>query len=204
MKKTYYFHLLVDGNIIENHPELIIAKTKDLGLGFDEKLLEYSQTSLLSVWPDNISVFITGTEPMDLVLCTPWMEMVSERAKNIMERYPLDQVEFLPITVYDEEGKEFSKMKYWVLHVYKIIADALDWETTKWLDPSPPSKDDPWARGKIIIPSFFIEKVRNEDLFRCEVAGKVNSSLYISAGLKRALTKEGSTIGMDFSPARTT
>jgi len=203
MDKTSVYELIQNFNLLTDKKELLNAETKELDLGFDERLLTFGRTSLQNSWPKNVPVYVTGTEPIDLIMCSPWMDLISERAKSIVEGFPLIDVEFLPVDTYDEFGNKYTRMNYWVLHVYNVIEDGLDWESTVWTKSTPPRKGENLLHVGIIKPALYLEKVQNQHLFRVEGFRGVYPGLYISSGLRRALRKEKCALGMDFTPIRT-
>ncbi|NTV36683.1 MAG: hypothetical protein HGA53_06990 [Anaerolineaceae bacterium] len=203
MKKDYLVYWVVhDGNLFEDYPELICATKTDIDPNFDQKQLVFGRGRIGQGWPEDVLVFVSGTKPVDLLLCTPYLEIVSERAMKIIKELAPDEVEFLPVRVFHEDGKPYVAMKYWGINVLSIL-DALDWEHTTWTEPIPPNKDDPLAALSIIKPCLFADKVENHHFFRLIVTSRVYSSKYVSRELKRRLEKEKYVVGIEFGPIKT-
>jgi hypothetical protein len=204
MKKIHLAYWIVNEfSLFEDHPELIFSNRTVINPEFDQKKLMFERNSLFHVWPHDVRVYVAGNEPVDLLLCTAYMEIVSERAKRIIEELARAEVEFLPISVYQDDGNPYAPMNYWVLHVMTFL-DALDWENTMWTKPPPPDKNRLPASIGIIKPCLKTQVIENHHIYGLEVAGKIRSGKYVSPTLKDALTKSGCSIGIVFSPVKTT
>lgn len=202
MGKQYLVYWVIhDGDLFENHPELICATQTNITPNFDQKQLVFGQGKISKSWPEDVSVLVSGTEPVDFLLCTPYIEIVSSRAKDVIEDLANDEVEFLPVEVFFEDGKPYMSMKYWAINIL-LTLDALDWEQTIWTDPSPPRRDDPLAALSIIKPCLFAKNIENHHFFRIRVASRVDSPKYISRELKQRLENKKFVLGMEFGPIK--
>jgi hypothetical protein len=195
------FWLIHDGYIHDDNPELIYVP-KVVHPNFNEDLLSNGEGRLQSVWPRDISFYITGDQPVDLLLCTPRIDLISNRAKEVVERINREDVEFLPVQVCNTNGKPFLKMSYWVINVLSVV-DALDWNNSRWTKTSPPSRDAPMVYMDLIKPCIYANKIQSMDFFQIIVADKKSYEKYISKRLKKELQKSGCTIGMEFTPIKT-
>ncbi|HNS38492.1 MAG TPA: hypothetical protein PKM01_11970, partial [Anaerolineaceae bacterium] len=202
MGKQYLVYWVIhDGDLFENHPELICATQTNITPNFDQKQLVFGQGKISKSWPEDVSVLVSGTEPVDFLLCTPYIEIVSNRAKDVIEDLANDEVEFLPVEVFFEDGKPYMPMKYWAINIL-LTLDALDWEQTIWTDPSPPRRDNPLAALSIIKPCLLAKNIENHHFFRIRVASRVDSPKYISRELKQRLENKKFVLGMEFGPIK--
>lgn len=195
------YWLVHDGELFEKHRELILPTRVDRP-EFDEKQLTFGRGSIRNIWPEDVKIFVIGSQSVDLLLCTPHINIVSDRAREVIQNLAPDDVEFLPVKVFGQNGKEYNQMAYWAIYVLRVV-DPLDWVHTKWTTPFSPSKDDPSAYMKIIKPCFFADKIRDINFFRLEVGGKIRGSMYISSVLADAVTTSGCSVGMEFTPIKT-
>lgn len=203
MKKEYLAYWLVaDGDIVEDHPEFI-SVTKSENLDFDYGQLAFGRSRLSNTWPDHFKIFISGNEPVDFLYCSPYVNAVSDRVKRIISTIAKNDVEFLPVQVVYENGNPYTQLEYWVLNILTVV-DALYWQNTKWTTPTPPGLTDPLAHSKILQPCLYANKIKNANLFRLEVAGKITGSRFVSLLIKRELEKSGNTVGIEFAPVMTT
>lgn len=203
MKKEYLAYWLVaDGDFVEDHPEFI-SVTKTEKPDFDYGQLAFGRERLGNTWPDHFKVSVAGKLPVDFLYCSPYVNAVSERVKQIISPIAAQDVEFLPIQVEHENGNAYTQMDYWVLNILPVV-DALYWQNTKWTTPTPPGLTDPLAHTKILQPCLYANKIKNTNLFRLEVAGKITGSRFISLAIKRELEKSGNTVGIEFAPVMTT
>jgi len=204
MNKTKVYKLIHDAYVDdEYHDAILVPKKGTKFSNFDEKLISFGRGSLKALWPQDLTVNVTGTQPVDFMFCTAYIEAVSERAKMVIETLsPLD-VEFYPLDVFSEDGKPFNSMKYWAIYIMTIL-DALDWENTMWKETIPPARNDPKAFMSFIRPCLIESKIKDTNIFRIEVAGETTSGKFVSNKLRTALKKEGCAIGMDFGQVKTT
>lgn len=202
-KKYNAYWLLNDFNLLEDRLELIRVAKPEISTNFNEFLLNSGNTRMIDIWPKDVYIPIQGYIPVDLLICTPYIEAVSDAAKWVITKMAQEEIEFLPIRVYDENGNPYTKTNYWVINILTVI-DAIDWVNTRWFSKTPPRKDDPNAQMDIIKPCLINSKIIGHNIFLIKVAEKVNRSIYLSYSLMNELTKEGCAVGMEFSPIKTT
>ncbi|MEL7590045.1 MAG: DUF1629 domain-containing protein [Anaerolineaceae bacterium] len=203
MKINKVYKLLHDAYVYDSYPGAFLVPKNGIKYSrFDEKLISFGRGSLKNLWPQDMTVNITGITPVDYLFCSVNIDAVSDHARTVIEKIsPLD-VEFFPLDVIDEDGMPIIKTKYWVINVLTII-DALDWDNTKWTTGKPPTKKDPTAFLSIIKPCLIESKINGRNIFRIEVANQTTSGKFISHFLRKSLEKEGCTIGMDFGQIKT-
>jgi hypothetical protein len=203
MENDYLVYCLVnDSYIFDDNPDLI-SIPKVVKPEFDQKLFSYGKGRLATIWPKNITFYINGNQPVDLLLCTPHIEIVSDRAKNVIEGISQDDIEFLPVNIQYISGEPYKKMRYWAINVLTII-DALDWENSKWTKTPTPNMNDPMAYMALTVPSMNTNKIINHKFFRIIIGEKIIGRKYLSLVMKKELEKSGFTIGMQFTPIKTT
>jgi hypothetical protein len=203
MKREYpAYWLVADGDIVEDHPEFI-SVTKTEIPNFDYGQLAFGRDRLANTWPDHFKVFVSGNEPVDFLYCSPYVNAVSDQVREIISPIAAHDVEFLPIQVVHENGIAYTQMVYWVLNILTVV-NALYWPNTKWTTSTPPDLTDSMAHAKILQPCLYANKIKNANLFRLEVAGKITGSRFISLAIKRELEKSGNTVGIEFAPVMTT
>lgn len=203
MKNCKAYHLLHDAYYDETYTEaIIVPKNGTRYSHFDERLISFGRGSLKTLWPSDLTVSVTGKKPVDYLFCSAYIDAVSERVRNVIQKIaPLD-VEFFPLDVFFEDGRPFSTMKYWAIYVLPIV-DALDWANTIWSTENTPARNDPTAFLSIIKPRLIESRIIDKNIFRIEVASKITSGTYISHLVKTSLIKAGCTIGMDFGQIKT-
>lgn len=203
MKNDHKVYWIINNSyLFENHPEYIRSSKIVVGENFDEKRLCFDRGPIGSDWPGSVQVLVNGTEPVDLLLCSPYIEIVSDRVRIIIQELSPEEVEFLPVNVFQTNGQAYKAMKYWAINILTIL-DVLSWDDTVWVGPTPPQKDDPMAVLAIIKPRFFDIGIRDHHIFRYEVNGKIRPGWYISIELMRRLRKQKCTIGFEFGPILT-
>lgn len=204
MKKEYLVYDIVPNSyMFEDHPEFISRIKTEINPEFDQFKVSFGRKRILEDWPKNVTVYFSGWRNSDYGYCTPYIQIVSDRAKRIIEEVAEDQVEFLPVKSVFEDPKADQSMKFWAINVINIV-DALDWDSTVWSKSPPPSREDPDAYSWIIKPCFYSNKIINQHIFRYEVNGNVKSSFYVSNELRQRLIKAKCFIGIEFAPVKTT
>lgn len=198
--KVYW--VVHDGNFLNAHPEYILEEKVIINPSFNDKRLNFDRGSIMKDWPDGVSIYVSGSKPVDLLLCSPYIDIVSDRARQIFQELAPGEIEFLPVQVYQTNGRPFEAMQYWAIHVLTVL-DALAWDETVWVTPVPPQRDDPTAFMSIIKPVFYENKLGNHKVFRFEVNGQVRSGWYVTKDVKEALVKEKCFIGIEFYPVKT-
>jgi hypothetical protein len=199
MKTNFVYWLVFKGSLFDDSPELIQAERVE-DFGFDETRHCFEAKSLTSIWPKDFAIYITGQKTVDYLRCSAYYEIVSDRVRKVIESISKNEVEFLPVKLYQDKNIEFPE-KFWVPNILCTI-DALDWENTKWISKTPPDRNDPEAYMDIIKPAMIEEKIKYANIFMIIVQGKIKSIIYLSARLKEALEIAGCTVGMEFGPIK--
>lgn len=199
MKTNLVYWLVFNGNLFDDSPELIQAERVE-DFDFDETRLCFEAKSMASIWPKDIAIYITGQKTVDYLLCSAYYEIVSDRVRNVIESISKNEVEFLPVKLYQDKNLEFPE-PFWVPNILCTI-DALDWDNTRWISQTPPDRSDPEAYMKIIKPTMREDKIKYAHMFKIIVQGKIDPEIYLSARLKEALEMNGCTVGMEFTPIK--
>ncbi|MBI9050052.1 MAG: hypothetical protein JEZ00_11570 [Anaerolineaceae bacterium] len=201
MKKNNIYSLLNDVNLYDNKPELITANNIQISNTFEPSKLLSEQRRLNKDWVDDATIWVNGHIPVDYLTCSNYIEVLSSKAKDIIEEFAKDEVEFLPITV-KLVLKSDIQYRYWVIHVLNYI-EPLDWENTIW-SKKPDSKKDSLAYLSIIKPVFYSDNVENSNFFKINIVGKTRHSIYLSEIIKTKLIREKCNLGMDFGKIKLT
>lgn len=203
MKKEYLvYHIVLNSYMFEDHPEFLFALKTEIDPNFNVYQLSFGRGKLIQDWPENVTVYFSGWRCADYQICPSLIEIVSDRTKKVIEEVAEDQVEFLPVKSVFEDPKADQSMKFWAINVINIV-DALDWDSTVWSKNPRPSREDPDAYSWIIKPRFYANKIENQHIFRYEIAGKVDSSIFVSNELRQRLIKAKCFIGIEFAPVKT-
>ena len=99
-KKALIYKLLLDDALFEKTPSLITMTSRD-DKNFDGNLLNKG-VSVKAKWPSGSTVFVSGTQPVDYLLCGPRHDAVSHSARRVIETTVGYGVEFLPVSVVNE------------------------------------------------------------------------------------------------------
>jgi hypothetical protein len=200
-KESLVYWLVHDANLFENHPELIHS-TKVVSSKLDQRKISFGQNSVSSKWPDDVIIYIDGSSPVDYMLCNKRINLISERAKLVIENIADKDIEYLPVQILQADGQIYNKMRYWAINILTVI-NAIDWQNTRWSTPRPPNQNDPLAVLKVILPCLNANIIGNANIFHIEIGGKIRSSTFISLLIKQELEKSGCIIGMEFEPIET-
>ena len=199
IKRSFIFELLLDATLLERSLSLITMTNRD-DKNFNSKVLK-TGVSVINEWPREFTIFVTGTQPVDYLLCGPLYNVVSQSAKGVIESIVGPGIEFLPVKVVEKiTGEYFGE--YWILNVLNHL-DALDWEHTLWITREIPyGVEDAYLN--IIKPAFKLKAVENQHMFHLQVGEHIESGIYISALLRENLKLKHATVGMDFMPIKVT
>lgn len=159
--------------------------------------------SFKNIWPDDVTIYVTGEKPISYLSCSAPVNLVSDEMKKIIEDYTFGDIEFLPVNTLYEDGRPYIATNYWVLNVLAFLTDVLDWENTIWTVPTVPNKNDPEFLSKIIRPCLLEKNITGVHMFRFEENHEIYPAIYISSKLKNALKKANCTSGMYFGSVRT-
>jgi hypothetical protein len=202
MKEILCFWLIPSESDNPDNLEFVISGKCKFNIDFDENLMVYSQEPLISRWPENVTINVDGSVPVDFLVITPSLSVVSDRVKVMIEQIAGGEVEFLPIKIHIVGCNPITELMYWAIHILNVV-DALNWEHTRWTVTPPPMRNDPMATLRIIKPCFRLNKIQSINIFRFEVSNIIKPSIYISKKLKEALENESYTVGMNFTPVKT-
>lgn len=197
--RAYYYDLGMDSGE-EEVPFLSYYAVGNNLKDFDFHQFESNQP--IVIWPSEAVVYVLGEVPTDFMY-EENMRIVSDRFRQALVDFGVDDVQFLPIrAVHQESGKDVGN--YWVLHAYQHI-EGLDWEYTVWqkmrgteLEKKYPKEEHPFLY--IMEPVFIWEKVKDAYIFQLTINGKpdINCPIYISNDLKEYLDQREVNIGVYF------
>lgn len=196
-QKALIYKLIHDAELFEKKTSLITATIRD-DKSIDTDVLNRG-ISMKAQWTSGVIVYVSGTQPVDYLLCGPRHHAVSQAAKEVIESLVGADIEFLPVNMVNKNSKEPSG-QYWILNVIQNI-DALDWEYTRWISDDIPY-NKPGAYLSIIKPAFKLKKIENRHIFLLRVGRHIKSGIYISAVLRKKLEARKAVLGMDFMPIK--
>lgn len=199
IKKAIIYKIIINATLFDKKPSLITMVDRD-EKNFNTDFLNRG-ASVKDKWPSDFTVFVSGIQPVDYLLCGLGYDGVSDSARKVIESTVKSGVEFLPVNLVEKKTNTFLG-QYWILNIINNI-DALDWEHTKWITPEIPynAKD---AYLDIIKPAFKLQAVEHEHMFLLRVRDYVKSGIYISASLMKNFKSKHATVGMDFMPIKVT
>jgi hypothetical protein len=191
------YKLLLNEAMFEKNPSLITMVKRD-DKNFNGEFINMG-VSIKPIWPSSVTVFVSGTDPVDYFLFGPRHHAVSQRAREVIGNAVGTSVEFLPLNVVNKDSED-SIGQYWAINILNNI-DALDWDHTVWnSDEIPLKKKD--AHLDIIKPAFKAHLIEGQHMFLLRVRKFIKSGIYISATLKKQLKSKGTVAGMDFMPIK--
>jgi len=191
--KSYYYDMRAAW---ESDPECLVYVSEDIK-GFDYE--RFYKGEPIKDWPEGITFVMKGEVAEDcLVVDLHWM-VVSDRVRRTFEECHVVGAQFLPVRIMKDDGQEVGR--YWALNVTRL-ADALDWEHTRWLPGRDPRTDE-YPELDIVRAALRLEALKDVDVFRLAVRGRGDAGIYISERLKVCLQHAGATTGLSYDPVPT-
>lgn len=95
--------------------------------------------------------------------------VISERIKNVLETFPLKNIQFLPTIIRDREGREHTG--FYIIHAINLLA-CMDKEKSEW---KPSKYEEGWADkiDKLVLDNTLLDKIPLEE--RLVFAAKENN-----------------------------
>lgn len=148
----------------------------------------------IETWPEGVTFYAEGEHIEDYLAGTSWV-VISERARQALERCLIREIQFLPVAI---KHKKLVIGQYWVINVLQV-AEALDWKHTRWMYPERKYTDE-YPLLNILRESFRWDVVKDLDAFLLSVKGKLERFIYISPRVKECLERSGASSGFKFIP----
>lgn len=178
----------------DTDPLAVVLDEEDLQ-GIDRWLLY--EGKFIETWPKGITFYAEGEHLEDYLAGVPGWIIISDRARQALERCQVQGVQFLPVQVIHKEQR-FEIGPYWVLNVTQAV-EALDWEHTRWAYPETKYEDE-YPILNIIKEALQWNMIKDLDVFLLKVKHKCKISIYISERVKSCLENAGATSGFKFIP----
>ncbi|PPD59155.1 imm11 family protein [Dehalogenimonas etheniformans] len=195
--KPFVFKLFAGGPVWPKLGGVVFTGKNDLK-GFDE--YRFYEGKLIDDWPPGITFYVKGTGEEDYILVGIHWIVVSDRVKTKLEECGVFGVQFLPITVVnDENGEKLGP--YWALNVFQEV-DALDWEHTRWINLGDKPEDTHHPLLGAVKVALRFDKVNNIDIFRLNIKGRGDTTIYLSRRVRDCLTNNRFT-GLEIDPVAT-
>jgi hypothetical protein len=196
--KTQIFELVFNGYCFDDNVDLIFP-VKESIINFDDEELKKGY-EVSRVWPTNAVLFVTGTKTVDYFRYSAY-NIISERIKVLFHKYIIKGIEYLPITLINND-QDLTFNKYWAINILKII-DGLDKENTNWGKRGRPQENDKYSHLRIIKPAIKSSSLNIEDdIFLLSVFGKIKPNIYISKKIKDLLIDNDCAQTIVFMPIR--
>lgn len=195
-----YYKVFLGGHLKSMLGGIIWTGEEDMK-GFNE--YRFYDGKLIEDWPAGITFFVEAYLQKNVVeedyifLVFHW-HIVSERVRRVFEECRIKGVQFLPVRIIQKDtGKELGP--YWAMNVYRET-DALDWDRTVWVSAVTNPREDPYPSVGIIRVVLRREPVAGLDIFRLNIKGRGDTTVYISRRVKECLEKASATSGFEFHP----
>lgn len=181
----------------ESDPKGLWAARKDLK-GFDVHRLNSGKR--IEDWPNEVTFWFTkGEHAQDLMSGGAYLDLISERVRQVFEKHQIKGAQFLPVRViHQKTGEDVGK--YWALNVVQEV-EALDWTHTIWTTLDTKEIEEAPSLH-ILKPALIWERVQGVDIFRLKIRGEGGVEVLVSARLKKYLEEAGATSGFAFLPRK--
>lgn len=190
-----YYEIMLGGPIRSVPGGIVWTGERALN-GFNE--YRFHEGKPIEDWTDGVTFVVRGHVEEDYIFLTFHWRIVHERVRRVLQECQVKGVQFLPIRVIQQDsGKELGP--YWAMNVFQEV-DALDWDRTVWPLSKGNPREHPHPEIGIIRPVLCREPLNGLDIFRLNIKGKGDTSVYISARVKECLERARATSGFKFRP----